>query len=136
MDLGYDVLSALPDMRRQAESLMTDTAEVGTWSKAGPPDEATGEYNMVFTPVYSGKCRFKAGSTAVNRVDAGSQLLVQQQNTISFPIDTSTAISKDMIVRMLTSTTDPALPGVTARIKGPFVGAGLTARRFPVEVTS
>jgi len=136
MDLGYDVLNALPEMRRQAESLMTDTAEVGTWSDGTVLNEATGQYEKAFTAVYTGKCRFKAGDTALDPADAAGQLLVQQQNTISFPIDTSTAIGKDMIVRMLTSTTDPALPGVTARIKGPFVGAGLTARRFPVEVTS
>ena len=136
MDLGFDVLNALPEMRRQAESLMMDTAEVGTWSEDTVLNESTGEYEKVFTTVYTGKCRFKAGDTALDPADAVGQLLVQQQNTISFPVDTSVSIAKDMIVRMLTSTTDPALPGVTARIKGPFVGAGLTARRFPVSVVS
>lgn len=121
--------------RMLAEDLMTDTCQVGTETPGTVLDD-NGEYHPVFTLVYSGPCRFKAGTTAVSEVDAASQQLVEQNNTISFPIATSTDIGKNMIVTIVGSLTDPALVGIRGRIEGPFVGSYTTARRFPLEVTS
>jgi hypothetical protein len=136
MSLGEEILAALSGFRSEAESLMTDTCEVGTLSAGSVLDETTGEYTPLFTPVYTGKCKFKAGNTAANQVDAASQQLVEQSSTVSFPIDSSSGISKDMIIRFTESLTDPGLPGVVARVEGPSVGSYRTARRFAVEVTS
>lgn len=115
---------------------MTDTCEVGTLSPGTVLNEATGQYTPTFTPVYTGACKFKAGNTAANQVDAASQQLVEQSSTVSFPIASSVAIVKDMVIRFTGSLTDPGLPGVVARVEGPSVGSYRTARRFAVEVTS
>jgi hypothetical protein len=129
-------LSVVTMGRAAAESLMTDTCQVGTVSPGTVLDEATGEYTPVFTPVYAGKCKFKAGNTAANQIDAASQQLVEQSSTVSFPIATSTGIVKDMIIRFTGSLTDPALVGAEARVEGPSIGSYRTARRFSVEVTT
>lgn len=115
---------------------MTDACEVGTLSPGDVLNEETGEYEPVFTAVYTGACRFKASDTQVGEVDAGGQLLVEQDAVLKLPVLTSTAVRKDMQVRITASLTDPGLVGVTARIKGPFVSSYTTARRFPVEVTT
>lgn len=118
------------------ERQMTDACEVGTLSPGDVLNEETGEYEPVFTAVYTGACRFKASDTQVGEIDAGGQLLVEQDAVLKLPVLTSTAVRKDMQVRITASLTDPGLVGVTARIKGPFVSSYTTARRFPVEVTT
>ncbi|MGW8430933.1 DUF6093 family protein [Curtobacterium citreum] len=120
--------------RRQAERLMTDRCQIGTVTR-GERDPETDDYPMVFTPVYDGPCRFKAGNVQARDVDVAAQLLVTQLATLSLPIDTSTAVRAGMEVRITSSATDPALPGTVATVKAPFRSADATARRFPVEVT-
>ncbi|QKS17313.1 hypothetical protein HUN59_14820 [Curtobacterium sp. Csp2] len=120
--------------RRRAEDRMTDRCQIGTVTR-GERDPDTDDYPMVFTPVYDGPCRFKAGNVQAQDVDVAAQLLVTQLATLSLPIDTSTAVRAGMEVRVTSSATDPALPGTVATVKAPFRSADATARRFPVEVT-
>jgi hypothetical protein len=122
--------------RRLAEELMTDWCVAGTQAPGDVLDEVTGEYDPVFTPLYTGPCRFKAGTTAVGEIDAQGQLLIEQDSVISFPMAASEMLGKDHIVHMMGSETDFALIGVKARIKGPFTSSYTTARRFSVEVTT
>lgn len=118
------------------ERQMTDTCEIGTLAPGDVLDEDTGDYAPVFTSVYTGICRFKAADTQVGEIDAAGQLLVEQDAVLKLPVLTSTAVRKDMAVRVTGSLTDPGLVGVQARIKGPFASSYTTARRFPVEVTT
>jgi len=136
VSLEQDIMAALPGLRAEAEARMTDRCDIG-WSRPGDVlNEETGEYEPAFEVVYSGSCRFKAGTTAAGEIDAGGQLLVEQDSTLSLPISTSAGVTKDMQVRVTASLTDPGLVGVTARIQAPSVGSYRTARRFAVEVTS
>jgi len=136
VSLERDVLASLPYLRAEAEARMTDRCAIG-WERPGDVlDEETGEYEPSFEVVYSGPCRFKAGTTAAGELNAVGQLLVEQDSTLSLPINTSTAVTKDMQVRVTASLTDPGLVGVTARIQAPSVGSYRTARRFAVEVTT
>lgn len=135
MSLHGDVERLLPDFRRNAESLMTDTCQVGFDKQSDELDEH-GEYPMVFTPVYDGPCRFKAGNVQASDVEAASQLLVSQLATLSLPIGSSVDVRNGMQVRVTGSLTDPALPGTVATIKAPFRSAYSTARRFAAEVVS
>lgn len=135
MSLRSDVEGALPRFRAEAESLMTDTAQIGFVTDASELDEH-GEYGKVFTPVYDGPCRFKAGNVQASDVESASQLLVSQLATLSLPIATSLEVRNGMQVRVTGSLTDPALPGTTATIRAPFRSSYATARRFAAEVLS
>lgn len=135
MSLGDDILEALPFFREQAESMMTDSCVVGEYSDTPVLDESTGNYEREFVALYTGPCKFKAGTTGVGEIDAQGQLLIEQDSTVSFPMSQSGMLGTDNIIQMTGSLTDEALIGVEARIKGPFHSSYKTARRFSVEVT-
>lgn len=135
MSLRMDVDRLLPDFRAAAESIMTDHCQIGFVTDSTELDEH-GEYGKVFTPVYDGPCRFKAGNVQASDVDAASQLLVSQLATLSLPIDTSTDVRNGMTVKVTASLTDPALSGTEARVQAPFKSSYTTARRFTVEIVS
>lgn len=128
--------SAVAAGRAAAEALMTDTCQVGTLSSDEVLNPESGEYEHVFTPVYDGPCRFKAGNVQASDVESASQLLVSQLATLSLPIDASLEVRNGMQVRVTGSLTDPALPGTVATIKAPFRSSYATARRFATEVVS
>lgn len=135
MSLRSDVEGTLPSFRVAAESLMTDTCQVGFVTNSTELDDH-GEYGKVFTAVYDGPCRFKAGNVQASDVESASQLLVSQLATLSLPVGTSEDVRNGMTVRVTASLTDPGLPGTEARVQGPAVGSYATARRFSVEVLS
>lgn len=122
--------------RQWAESLMTDTAQIGFESSDEVLNPDTGEYERAFTPIYHGPCRFKAGNVQASDVEAASQLLVSQLATLSLPIGASTDVQNGMQVRVTGSLTDPALPGTVAMIEAPFRSSYATARRFTARVVS
>lgn len=136
MSLRSDVEGALPSFRDAAESIMTDTCQVGFVSSDEVLNPETLELEYVFTPVYDGPCRFKAGNVQASDVESSTQLLVSQLATLSLPIGTSADVRNGMEVRVTASLTDPALPGTRATIKAPFRSAYATARRFAAEVFS
>lgn len=114
---------------------MTDTCLI---TRRGPAvlDEATGKKTSTTVVVYQGKCEFRAAQVQATTAEQSGQQLVVQDATLKLPIATSTAVSKDHDVEILTSATDPALVGLKARIVGPFASAYTTARRFPITVTT
>lgn len=127
--------SAVAAGRIAAEALMTDTAQIGFEVQSTDMDEH-GEYPAIFTPIYDGPCRFKAGNVQATDVEASTQLLVSQLATLSLPITTSVDVQNGMQVRVTGSLTDPALPGTIARIEAPFRSSYATARRFAARVVS
>lgn len=142
--LHDDIAGALPELRRQAQLMMTETCEVGPLGDRGPLDPTTNEYGPAqIEPVYVGPCQFKAGGVQASDVDAATQLLVTQLSTLKLPIadddritvGSSAAIRRGMRVRIVTSETDPALVGSAATVRAPFRSAYATARRLAVEVT-
>jgi hypothetical protein len=122
--------------RTLAAEFMTDRCVIGTRSSDQVLNPDTLEYEYVFTEVYSGPCRFKAGNVQASDVESATQLLVTQLATLSLPIDGSGDVRNGMLVRITESATDPALPGTEATIKAPFKSSYATARRFASEVTS
>lgn len=135
VNLGADVDAFLPEARAQAESTMTDTADVfglpvKTWV------EQTSSYDTVAPLVYSGQCEFKLQNVQVNAVDAQGQPLIIQSGIVKFPVSMETVFPKDYTVTLTASETDPALVGKTVRITGPHAQTRATARRYPVEEVS
>jgi hypothetical protein len=122
--------------RRAAEEGMADSCVVFVEEPGTVQDEATGKFPTTETQIYSGPCEFKAADYQVREIDAASQQLVEQDSTLKLPMLTSSAVGKDMRFRITASQNDPGMVGTEGRIKARFDGSYVTARRFPVEVTS
>lgn len=134
MTFGADILGALPEFRARAEELMTDVIRIGAESDEPELNEETGNYEPVFTLIYEGKGKYKSGNTAAQKVDAQSQFLVSQDDQIHLPLLSSVAVEVGMVAVVVSSETDPALPGTKVRLNGFADGSYRTARRFSVEL--
>jgi hypothetical protein len=135
MNLGRDIAGALPALRAQAESRMTDTVRI---TRPGAPvfDTTTGTYTQTDTVVYSGPARLKLSSTVVSSIEAGGQILAGQSPRLDLPVSTSGGVQVDDSVVVTASVNDPASVGLRLNIEGVFFQTDATARRFPVEVQS
>lgn len=134
MTFGADILGAMPVFRARAEELMTDVIRIG-WEQDGEViNEETGNYEPVFDEVYDGPGKYKSGNTVAQKVDAQSQFLVSQDDQIHLPLLTSAAVEVGMVAFIVSSVTDPALPGTRVRLNGFADGSYRTARRFSVEL--
>ncbi len=112
--------------RRRAEDRMTDRCQIGTVTR-GERDPDTDDYPMVFTPVYDGPCRFKAGNVQAQDVDVAAQLLVTQLATLSLRSAPPSPSERACRCASRARQTDPALPGTVATVKAPFRSADATA---------
>lgn len=135
MTLGYSLSAALPRLRAQAESRMTDTVRI---TRDGTPvwDDETGTYTPTTTTVYTGKARLKLSTSVVGNVDAQGQLLAAQSPRLDLPVATSGGVQVNDSVEVTASVNDPASVGLRLTIEGVFFQTDATARRFPVEVQS
>jgi len=131
---GADILGILPELRARAEELMTDVIRIGTETQSTEPDEETGNYEPILTVIYEGKGKYKSGNTAAQKVDTQSQFLVSQDDQIHLPLLSSVAVEIGMVAVVVSSETDPALPGTKVRLNGFADGSYRTARRFSVEL--
>jgi hypothetical protein len=134
--LGWDVAAALPGLRAEAESLMTDTVLIRRKSGAPVLNQSTGELVQGYTTIYSGVCRLKMRSTVVRDVDAASQLLGVQSPELHVPVAGTADIRNDDVFELTASVGDPGLVGLSGVVVGMFPHTGSTARRLPVEVAS
>lgn len=130
-----DVQAALPGLRAAAESLMVDSCVVGRKTSGGVLNEETGEYEPGFESVYEGPCKLKAAAVQAQDVDAQSQLLIIQQQTLSLPVAGSEGVRPGMVARV-TLRNDPDVGVVEVRVVAPHQQTFSSARRFPVELVS
>ena len=132
MSLGYDIAQALPGLRAEAESRMTDSCAV---TRPGPPvwNEATGEYTSTVVSVYSGKCRVKSPSMAGRDVDAGSRLVVVSQTEVHLPLS-AVGVRAGDVVKVTACPTRPDQVGREFVLDAPFDGSQTTALRFRVSI--
>ena len=133
MDLGRDIASALPALRAQAESRMTDTIRV-TRPGESVFDEETGTYTQTETVIYNGPGRLKLASSVVSDIQAGGQIIAAQRPRLDLPVSTSGGVRVNDTAVVTASTRDPASVGLRLNIEGVFYQTDATARRFPVEV--
>ena len=131
MNLGYDIAQALPGLRAEAESRMTDTCTI---SRPGPEtfNETTGEYTSTMVSVFSGPCRVKHPTAAARDVDAGSQLLAISQLELHLPVS-AVGVRADDAVSITGSVTRAEQVGRKFTIVAPFDGSQSTALRFRIE---
>lgn len=137
MGLYEDVASALPTLRAEADALMVDECVIVSRSSGTVFYEETGNYESIDSPIYEGKCRFRAGTVGAQEIDVQGQQRVEQEATLSLPINAadSANVDRDHIARITKCVWDPALVGVEMRIITAHRQSLGTARRFRVEET-
>lgn len=130
--LGWDVAEALPRLRAQAESRMTETVLIGLWGDADEPDPVTGEaVRELKTERYRGRGRVRYPSYAVAESSPASQPVAQQDTVISIPSGSGPVFDGDE-VHVLASTSDSMVVGRRFVVKGQPSAGQTTAYRVTV----
>ena len=135
MSIGGAIAGALPLLRRQAESMMVDTCTITRAS--GPPtfDAVTGVYtDPTPTTVYTGKCRVRTRSLGFLRnreVEAGERETVIWPYMVMVPVTDADVQVLDKVT--VTASQDPALVGVTLRVRTAQLATNATARKLDCE---
>lgn len=134
MTLGSDIAAALPGLRAEAISRMSETVTVGTFSDGVDPE--TGD--PVRTPDdarYSGPARVRYGSiTASGTASSAEQVgqaFVVQAPYLSVPWGSPRLYEGDEVL-VDESASDPLLIGRVYQIAGNAAIGQVTAHRYPL----
>lgn len=119
--IADDLRAALPEMQRQAESMMITPCTI---SRDGEPvlDEDTGNYTPSHTVIFSGLCKIQTKDTEVNVAVGGSAEMVLQRYEIHVPVTSGPFQDKDVVTT----------PGRTFHVQGVHLKSWQTAQRLPV----
>lgn len=135
MSLEYDIASAIPGLRAEAESIMRSTVDVRR--KTGEiRDPETGTMIPAWSVIYTGKARLRMPSTRPREVDQSGQRVVESAPTLSLPIGDADAalVRLDDVATLTSHTPDQLITGTTMRIVEGIDQTWSTARRFSVEI--
>ncbi len=130
MSLGADIAAALPELRRQAESMMRDECTI-TRPGAQTWDDATGAYvGGTLTRLYAGPCRIRRPNVAEREAAAGDADWTVTGAVVSIPVDGTTDDLLGATVHVEHCEMDPALTGRDLKVTGPHAQSQATARRL------
>jgi hypothetical protein len=119
--------------RAAAEALMVDTCVISRRGTTGAFNETTGAYDVgASTEIYAGPCRVKPRDNADRVVQYGEQAVSFWPYIVSVPMSV-TNVGLNDIVTITASELDPALFGLSLRVREVLVGTHLTARRLSCE---
>lgn len=128
--LGYDIANALPGLRAEAVSRMTDTVTGGTYTDG--TDETTGDpIRVLVTERYSGKARVRLPSQNVTNAQAPSMPVAVQEPTLSIPWGSPRLFIGDEV--LVAGSDDPVLVGRRFRVQGNAQSGQTTAHRYPLQ---
>lgn len=127
--IGDLIAGAIPMLRAQAESMMTDSCTITRVVGEPTIDPTTNRLVPTTAEVYSGPCRIRFEMNRVQPREVEGQLLVARQSMLFLPYAGTAGIRVDDTVLI-------ASEGTTVRIAGGFSQTYATARRFPVEAVS
>ncbi|WP_433584553.1 DUF6093 family protein [Microbacterium hydrocarbonoxydans] len=130
MTLGADIDAALPGLRAEAESRMTDNIEAGRYADRTDPTSGNAVRALVELR-YSGIGRVRWGSREVTNANGPSMPVAVQEPYLSVPFGTHLLLIGDEIA--ITASKDPVLAGRRFRIAGEPVAGQVTAHRYPLE---
>lgn len=130
MDLGADIAAALPELRRQAESMMRDECTI-TRPGAQTWDDATGAYvGGTLTRLYAGPCRIRRPNVAEREAAAGDADWTVTGAVVSIPVDGTTDDLLGATVTVVGCEMDPTLTGREFTVLAPHAQSQATARRL------
>ena len=130
MNLGYDIAQALPGLRAEAESRMTETVTVGRFEKIRPPGSLDSVDTLVET-FYSGIARVKYPTASSAAKAPAGQQIAETGVVLSLPYS-SAVVPTGALCRVDGSTADLTLVGHTFRVDGRPQSGQTTAHRYPV----
>lgn len=129
--LGDDIAAALPALRVQAESLMTETVQVGVF--ADGQDELLNPTLTLTDEHYAGKGQIKYPSLAVSERVPASQQAASVSAVLKVPVGSGADIRPGDRVVVTASTSDGSLVGHSYRIAAWPAAGQVTAHRYPLE---
>lgn len=130
MSLGYDVAQALPLLRAEANSRMSESVTVGQFEDG--TDEATGDPIRVPVLVrYAGMGRVRWNSREVSNANGPGGPVTVQEPYLSVPFGSPRFFDRDEVL-VTDSTSDPILVGRTFNIQGDAVAGQVSAHRYPL----
>ena len=130
MNLGADIAAALPQLRRQAESMMRDECTI---TRAGTQtwDDAAGVYTGgTPTLLYAGPCRVRRPNVAEREAAAGEADWTLTGAVVSIPVDGTTDDLLDATVTIVACEMDPTLTGRVFTVLAPRAQSQAIARRL------
>ena len=131
--LGDDIARALPGLRVEAVSRMTDAVTAGSF--ADGTDETTGDATRVLVVQrYAGKGRLRLSSQNVTNAQGPSMPIAVQEPTLSVPWGSPRLFIGDEVE--CTGSEDPILIGRRFRIQGNAQSGQTTAHRYPLQEIS
>jgi len=139
VDIRADIQAALPVLRAQAESLMTDTCTVRRDTGTTTIDPETLQEVPVYSTVHTGlKCKIQFPSNRATEVQIPGQQVAKSDLEWHIPIATTGVLTDDLVTMDTVDsvTGDPELVGKVFRVSGPFLKSYATARRFQIEEAS
>jgi hypothetical protein len=129
--IGDDVAAALPEMRRQADSLMTESLRFGLWSEV--PDDNLETLRTLTDVRYAGKGQIKYPTSTVFAGDSNGQQFGVQDIIAKIPFDAQANIPEGYTCIVDASNRDPLLVGHEFRVKGSPQAGAVTSHRYPLE---
>lgn len=134
VSLGSDIDAALPGLRAEAESRMTETVTIGTFEDGTDPDTFDPTRTAVDTR-YTGKGRIRYASLATTGTATGSsqisQPVVVQSPYLSIPHGSPRIYEGDEVV-VDASTSDALLVARRYQVAGNATVGQTTAHRYPL----
>lgn len=130
MNLGYDIAQALPGLRAEAESRMTESVTVGRFELKRDPGSLDTVLTLVET-FYTGIARVKFPYASTAAKNPAGQQLVETNIVLSLPA-WSQLMPVGTGVRVDGSSADESLVGRMFRVEGPAQAGQTTAHRYPV----
>ncbi len=116
--------------RRMAVSRMTETVTVGRFERKRPAGSLDAVLTLVET-FYSGPARVKFPSASAAVKSPAGQQIAETNVVVSLPANTD-PVATGALVRVDSSTADPALVGRMFRVDGQAQAGQTTAHRYPV----
>ena len=140
--LGNDIDAALPGLRAEAESRMTDRVTVGRYGDG--TDEPTGDPTRVlitqrYPPLgdvsaVAGRARIRWASGQVSNAQGPSMPVAVQEPTLSIPWGSPRLFVGDEV--QCTGSSDPIMVGRRFRVQGNAQAGQTTAHRYPLQEIS
>lgn len=133
MMLGHDIDAALPLLRAEAESRMSETVVVGKFTDGTDP--------ATFDPIrvleqerYTGMGRIRWNSREVSNSQATGSPVAMQEPYLSVPFSTARFFTDDEVE--CTGSPDPLLVGRRFKVSGAAGGGQVSAYKYPLEELS
>ena len=131
--LGDDIDAALPELRAQAESRMTDAVVAGVY--ADGTDPVTGDATRVLiTERYSGPARLRWASRDVANASEPSMPVSVQEPYLSVPFGSTRLMRGDEVT--VTGSDDSAMVGMRFEVTGSPAMGQVSAHRYPLKELS